>query len=316
MGVVFPLGKIRDRINNLRLYANNMNDRVIYSFIVDRHPKFAYQAWQLAASIVRHCKARPRDINIQITPGVADHVWSIFSDQGYSVRALTPFGDGTFCNKLAQIPNLTDTECGRIVLLDTDMVAVSDCRPLLTHDGVMAKVVDNANPKLNVLQDMIVAAGGADVSLMEVEVNTQLTVRGNANGGFYAMPRHLAARFNGEWQRWAKWIFDNDGILRAAGRMKNVDQISAALAFNLSGIPYAAAPSNLNYFLHMDGGHKYYDPGHDICFLHYHDVSMNAAGVIETKIALSPLEQDAVDAANRHIREGNHARLLRDYMNA
>ncbi len=293
-----------------------MADGVIYSFIVDQPPRFAYQAWHLAASIVRHCNARPCDINIQITPDVPDHVWSAFSDQGYSTRALIPFGDRTFCNKLAQLSNLEAVACERIVLLDTDMVAVADCRPLLTGTAIQAKVVDGANPRVEVLQDIIAAAGGGSYPLTEVEASDMLTVLGNANGGFYGVPKALAADFDREWRGWANWLFENDGILRAAGRMKNVDQVSAALAFTVSGVPYETAPSNLNYFLHMQRPHKYYDPGHDICFLHYHDVSLTPDGALAPQILLSPIEQDAVDRANRCIRECHDSRLLKDYADA
>lgn len=116
-----------------------------------------------------------------MTPSVPASVYQHFSDQGYSVRHLTPFGDEKFCNKLAQLPNLLGEACDIIVLLDTDMIAVADCRPLLVETGVQAKIVDFANPKLDILKDVIAAAGGEATDFVQVEGNDELTLLGNAN---------------------------------------------------------------------------------------------------------------------------------------
>ncbi len=129
-------------------------------------------------------------------------------------------------------------------------------------------------------------------------------MKGNANGGFYAIPRALVMQFSAEWRRWALWLLANDEPLRREGRLANVDQVSAALAFHISGIPWLAAPSNVNYFVHFAGKHRYLDRSLPIALIHYHDVSMNVVGLIEPPPTLNAAEAAAIAQANRQITQG------------
>jgi hypothetical protein len=290
-----------------------MPERILYSFIVDEHPKFAYQGWHLARSLILHCGAAPGDIAIQATPRVPGHVRDMFAAEGYSVRSLAYFGDGRWCNKLAQLPNLLDDPCGRIVLLDTDMIVVSDVRPFLGGDTVQAKIVDGPNPPLATLTAIFTQAGARPPATVVTDSGDGTTVSGNANGGFYAVPRALAGRFSAEWRKWAEFLLAHDNMLRQAGKASHVDQVSAALAFNLGNIPFAPAPSNVNYFVHYRAPRRYFDANRPISVIHYHDSTMSMDGTIAPAIDLLPMERTAVAAANRQIRDGFHNALFWDF---
>ncbi|MFG1426694.1 hypothetical protein [Roseixanthobacter glucoisosaccharinicivorans] len=293
-----------------------MSGRVIYSFIVDEHPKYAFQAWHLAKSLLRHGATNSSDVTIQITPRVSAEIGEIFRAQGYAVHPLEPFGDGKWCNKISQLPNIWDQACERFVLLDTDMIAVGDPRPLLQGDSIQAKVVDGPNPRLDTLLEILAAASGAPAPLMLTDATGDQTVVGNANGGFYGIPSGLARSFQTEWKRWALWLLDHSAPLRRDGKASHVDQVSAMLAFRVSGVPFSPAPSNLNYFVHLKPAPRHHRSQDPICLIHYHDISMNGAGEIAPPIALTPEERTAVETANRQMREDDHPHLRALYLAA
>jgi hypothetical protein len=290
-----------------------MSERILYSFVVDEHPRFAYQGWHLARSIQLHCGADARDIAIQTTRGVSGGVKAIFAGEGYTILELERFGDGKWCNKLAQLPNLLQASFDRFVLLDTDMILVSDLRPFLHGEAVQAKIVDGPNPPLDVLAEIFAQAGGCMPATVPTDAGDDETCAGNANGGVYAVPRGIAARFSDEWRKWAAYLLSHDEALRRAGKSHHIDQVSAALAFNLGGVPFVAAPSNVNYFVHFQARRRYFDANRPISILHYHDSSMSMDGSIAPPIALSPVERTAVTTANRQIREGFHNALFWDF---
>ena len=263
------------------------SEHIIYSFIIDEHPKYAYQGWLLAKSLQLHCEARAADIHIQVTPNVPTWVTNKFATAGYCVHQLERFGDGKYCNKASQLPNLSELSFDRIVLLDTDAIAVGDLRPFLGGDAVQAKIVDLPIPSLAVLNELYEAAGGTrEPELVATDAARDLTFLGNANGGFYAIPRTLVPGFSNEWRRWVQWLLANDLPLRKAGKLNHIDQIGFAFAVQISKIPINLAPSNVNYFIHFEGGHNYFDPRCPIALLHYHN-TMNVLGLLEVPYALT-----------------------------
>jgi len=290
-----------------------LTERVAYSFIVDQAPQFGHQAWLLANSIRLHCKAAPQDIHIQITSDVPHPIWKLFQSEGYSVHELKRFGDGRGCNKIAQLPNLLDHAFDRVVLLDTDMIAVSDLRPFLAGDCLQGKPVDLSRPSMAALDELFMQAGGVAPQQMYPESADEPTAVGNANGGFYALPRSLADVFCNSWRKWALWLMDNHEPLKREGRLANIDQVSAAMAVQLSGIPFEIAPSNINYFIHFLGKHRYYDPARPIALLHYHHMGMNADGLLEPPITLTPAEVNAIQTANKQIITCRNDILLNKY---
>ncbi len=287
-----------------------MTERVVYSFIVDQPAPFAHQAWSLAHSLILHCGAAPRDIALQLTPEVPAEIAAVFAAEGYRVHRISRFGDGKWCNKIMQAPNLFDEDCDRIVLLDTDMIAVGDLRPFLQGDRVQAKVVDCANPRLETLLELTASLGRDTPPQMRTDATNEPTIVGNANGGFYAIPRALVRPFHEAWRRWALWLFDHGAPLVRDGMTQHIDQVSAALAFCISGVPFSPAPSNVNYFLHFRADHSHFDPEQPISLLHYHQTAMNAAGELEPPMPLTPVEAAAVGVANRAIRERAQAEFL------
>src|SRR5262245_40894081 len=184
--------------------------RAVFSFILDEGPRFAYQGWHLAHSLVHFCGARPTDIHIQCTAKADAMARSAFDHAGFVTHTLNRFGDGKFCNKIGQIENLSGDHRDIIVLLDTDTIAVSDLTQWLSRDHVLAKIVDADNPPIADLRQIAIAAG---LSIPGVQCRTDSddgdTYVGNCNGGMYAIPARYANVISKEWKTWALWLLDN-----------------------------------------------------------------------------------------------------------
>ena len=241
--------------------------------------------------IVRHCEADAANIHVQVTSDLPMRVRKKFASAGYRVHQLERFGDGRYCNKASQLLNLAELSFDRIVLLDTDTIAVGDLRPFLGGDAVQGKIVDLPIPSLAALNELYDAAGGRLApELVVTDAASELTFLGNANGGFYAIPHALAVDFANEWQRWVQWLLINDRLLRKEGRLNHVDQIAVAFAVQISKIPFDLAPSNVNYFIHFEGRHSYFDPRCPIALIRYHN-TMNVLGLLEPPYKPNQIER-------------------------
>jgi hypothetical protein len=279
--------------------------RTIFSFIVDADPKFAYQGYHLARSLIQHSCNDPADIHIQFAREVPGTIREIFSKLRCSAHELERFGDGRYCNKIAQLANLKTYEFKQVVLLDTDTIALADLRPHLSADALLAKVADLANPSVTVLREIARRAGMRRLPpLISTDAGKGQTYLGNCNGGFYAIPKKLCLPVDTEWRRWASWLLGNVEPLKREGKETHVDQVAMWLAIHMADIPYQPAPSNLNYYVHFAGEHRNLDSRFNIALIHYHDCCLNALGQIEPHAKLQHAERHAIEGANKLIRQG------------
>ena len=275
---------------------------IAFSFVIDGNAKLAFGGYHLAHSLLAHCAEDPDLIHIQVTPEVSPRVRSVFAGLGCRVHEITRLGDGRYCNKIAQLENLQNIYSDQVVLLDTDTIAVADLRPFVAGRALQAKVVDWPNPSLAALEEIARRAGMRTLpGKIRIESGGGKTYVGNCNGGYYAIPRALIPLVSAEWRRWANWLLENDQPLRREGKQTHIDQVAMWLAIHIAGIPYVAAPSNVNYYVHFTGAHRYYDHARPIALLHYHGSSLNVLGQIEPSAHLTPLESEAVKRANAQI---------------
>jgi len=275
--------------------------RVLFSMVVDAAPVFTYRGYHLAKSILEHCGGDETAICVFVTPGVSEATRAVFSALGCKVAEVSPFGDGKYCNKLAQLSRLALEEFDLAVLLDTDMVLIEDIRPYLRTDALQAKTVDLPNPSLEALKEVGRLAGLASLPrVTSTDSGEGETFSGNCNGGFYAIPRHLFPVIASEWPKWAAWLFEHIDPLRREGKEMHVDQVSMWLTTQMNNLPFAPAPSNVNYYIHFKGSHSLRRPHAPICILHYHD-KLNVLGLIDSSFVEEKDELEAVEKANRQI---------------
>jgi hypothetical protein len=234
--------------------------RIVVSFIIDSDAVFAYTGWYLVHSILKHTALVPSDIHVQCTPEVPSGVVERFKDLGCHIHRLSRFGDGRYCNKLAQWENLRDQDINHVVFLDTDMVCTGDFTEFLPHNAIGGKVVDLANPELALLDHLFDRAGFCDrPPTIRVEASKDVTYRGNCNGGFYSVPSKFADVLFCAWRKQAEQLLADIDPLRAVGKDMHVDQISFCMALHETALPFVSLPSNVNYYLHFPGDHSTFD---------------------------------------------------------
>lgn len=287
--------------------------RISASFVVDSHAVFPYTAWHLAHSIMKHTALGASDIHVQFTPEVASHIVEHFRQLGCRTHRIARFGDGRYCNKLAQWENLRGEGIDHVVFLDTDMICVDDFTAFLSPMFVGGKVVDLANPELALLDLLFQRAGFVDrPPAINVEASDAQTYRGNCNGGFYSVPTKFADTLFEAWRRRALMLLADIEPLRAVGKENHVDQISFCMALHETDLPFQELPSNVNYYVHFPGVHAHFDQSQPLTLLHYHNSSLNVLGLLEPAGAIEPHEQAAVARANEQIGYNFESRLFWD----
>jgi hypothetical protein len=287
--------------------------RTIFSFIVDDDPIFIYEGWHLARSLIKHCGGDPTAIVVHCTPEVPDGGRSIFRDLGCRVRQIARFGDGRHCNKLNQLGNLDSFDFDRAVLLDTDMIAVSDLRPFLSDASILAKIVDAPNPPLATLAEIATLSNlPGSPTIAGTDNRSGETYIGNCNGGFYSIPKAYSQKLSIGWRHWALWLFDHIEPLQESGHVQHIDQVSFWLAVQHMGLPFEPAPSNVNYYVHMKGEHQYFDSRAPLALLHYHTSQLDVLGRIVAQPDANPMCADAAALANEQIAEGFDNRVFWD----
>jgi hypothetical protein len=285
--------------------APKLPTRTIFSFVVDAEPRFAHEGYHLARSLIQHSCNQPADINVQFTREVDVPTRDLFRELGCTLHDIERFGDGRFCNKIAQLANLHRLDFDHVVLLDTDMIAVADIRPFLGEQALVAKVVDIAEPSREVLEDIARAAGVRTLPpIGTADIEYVATFSGHCNAGFYGIPKALAEIVDRSWRHRAQWLIEHDEPLRRSGTLHRIDQVSMWLAIVLDRIPYRAAPSNVNYYVHTDSEHRYVDANAGIALIRYDEAKLNAFGKLEPQAQHNALERRAIEAANQQIGEG------------
>lgn len=278
-------------------------NRLAVSFIVDSDPIYAYMGWHLAHSLVSHGGLSWADIHVQCTADLPALTVESFRNLGCPTHPLTRFGDGRYCNKLAQWDNLRDVDADHFVLLDTDMICVGDFTYSLPPDAVAGKVVDLANPEVPLLATLFDRAGFSDrPDIVPVDASDDHTYRANCNGGFYSVPRQYAQPLFESWRLNALSLLADIEPLRAAGKEIHVDQIAFCMAIHETRLPFADLPSNVNYPLHQPGPCRFRQVDRPLALLHYHNFTLNVLGLLEPARDLDVGEIAAVTDANDQIR--------------
>lgn len=290
------------------------DERIAISFIVDRDPVFAYQGWHLAHSLMKHFDLSTSEIHVQFTPDVPREVIDEFRVLGCGIHQLHRFGDGRFCNKLAQWENLCGSDAEQFIFLDTDMICLENFGSWLPRQAVAGKVVDLDNPPLDLLDSIFEQVGFENrPPVVPVDSGDAMTYLGNCNGGLYSVSAQFAEQLFTAWKRHALNLIANIQSLREAGRENHVDQIAFCLAMHETKLPFCPLPSNVNYFVHFSGSHRYYDPKLPIALLHYHNQLLNVLGLLESPPGLEPHETAALSKSNCQIREHFNNRLFWDF---
>lgn len=237
-----------------------------YSYVVDCRPIYYFQAWNLVHSLIWKGLVLPEQIHVQCTPEVDPEFIKEVGKLGCQMSFIERFGDGKYCNKIAQLnhPAFHEYEC--MVLLDLDMIVLDRIDHLYKPESVCGKIFDFPNPDLNTLKALYDLAGFQTYpSICQVDCGQELTFSNNLNGGLYVIPGPLLNELHMRWAHWADFLLSKLDVLRSVGKEAHIDQVSFSMATHQLEIPIMHLPREYNYPAHDSIPNKGYPT-----VLHYH----------------------------------------------
>ncbi|MEL7409485.1 MAG: class I SAM-dependent methyltransferase, partial [Cyanobacteria bacterium J06558_2] len=288
--------KIRQRINSslANVFNQSLSKDFYYSCVVDATPLFYWQSWGLVNSLIQCAKVLPQQIYVHCTPEVDRAFLEQLKTLGINLKAIERFGDGKYCNKIAQLKTEELTRAKCVFLLDTDTIVLGQLTEVYTDNVIKGKIVDLANPQLSVLQEIFTQAGFSDhPAICSADYEADLTFANNFNGGFYAVPGNLIKHLGERWHYWALWLIENCSILKRINKQDHVDQISFAMASHELSLSVEQINRQFNYPLHLEEEKTGYPR-----VIHYHR-NISPTGMLEVTGEQDSEFSLAVEDANR-----------------
>ncbi len=147
----------------------------IYACVVDADARFHLDALRWFATATRMAKIPAADLMVHAISASSSDVLEYLSDQGVQVRTTDAFdAQSPTCNKISAAVALASTAIPNklYVLTDTDVALARD--PKQAHLGatVAAKVVDRANPPLDMFRDAF------ELARLELPRSFRVTMQG------------------------------------------------------------------------------------------------------------------------------------------
>jgi len=220
--------------------------RIVYSCIVDTHPKFRNQARIIIATLLS-VGVLPDDIIIHVAPDVPAETREAVAAMGVCIMELKPIAiGGGYFNKIAQLQMLGSVKASTYVLCDTDLAFLESLSAYAGSSVTWAKPVDAENPPLERLEAMRMRAGIRATPRIALTTSKRLpTYATNCNGGVYILPRRTLLKLFLPWQEYARLASMAQDLL---GRyVVSADQIGFALAMLYLEEDVAELPVELNF---------------------------------------------------------------------
>lgn len=248
------------------------------------------------ATAIEIARVAPARIHVHHVCPLPRDVAELCGAHGVATHDVEPL-DARFphANKIRQC--FTDFgKVRRVILTDVDVVFARPLPLERIHAPVAGKLVDLANPTVDVLDKIFRTAGLPAPAPVETcchrpdggKVPFQ-TFPGNFNGGLYIIERTCLQPLGRAWQRRALWLFENAELLE--GWRANADQISFCLVVNGLGFAQQQLDDSWNLPTHIpltDG---------DLPILLHHHAALDGHGCLA--VSDHPRIREAVAQINR-----------------
>jgi 2-polyprenyl-3-methyl-5-hydroxy-6-metoxy-1,4-benzoquinol methylase len=214
---------------------------IVYSCVIDRGAKFQHQARILLETLHRNAGVGYGRIYAHVTSQDLE-ICDWLRGKGVRVIPVARFGDGKYCNKIAQVDSARWFEGDYVFLLDCDLAFRASIEPAV--DGyarsVLGKPVDFPNPPIDLLEKALALAAIPDPGRTTTNLLGASTLRGNFNGGVLGLPVARLESFGELWKKWALHMLRSKDAVVSLGRFGvHVDQVSLAIALRESRLPYS-----------------------------------------------------------------------------
>lgn len=249
--------------------------RTVISCVVDGHPKFLMQAWNLVCSLMEtgDWPKAGVDLIIHHTTSVDASKLAMFAGLGAKLVQVEPWGSGkaAYCNKLRQLETPEVTNADVAILFDTDVVVARPLGALASSTKVRGKIVDYPNPPEEMWRDMLAGTAFEGRDFFEGRPSMRADARTpetNFNGGVYVLPREAMAVLKSFWPKWSNICLERGDRL---GKYEHhADQMGFALAMLDVGLDYELLSIGENFPLHFGAdAYRAVEPC-DISIIHYH----------------------------------------------
>lgn len=245
--------------------------KIAFSCAVDAKPRFEWQAFILAHSLLKNTGCEPSDIKIHCLPGVSQAFQLAMRKLGVGLIVIEPFEGHPYCNKIQQCFSSAFDGYDRVMLLDCDLYFTAP--PVFEADAVFsAKIVDLPNPPLAILEAVYRAAGmnQPEPSLVGCPIlDDELTLANNFNGGLYVIDRMLLAQLGAAWKEYAIWLLGHMDLLGDYGQ--HVDQVAMALALSRLQVQTKPLSARDNFPVHLEEGRILPLAQGGLNVIHYHN---------------------------------------------
>ena len=208
------------------------NENIVFSCVVDDKPIFRWQGDIFIKTLIHGASVEPESIYIHVVDADGAYVEKL-KKLGVNVEAVERWGDGKYCNKLAQFDNCRFRDSKYVFLCDCDLAFAGNVNSVadIHRDSIVGKVVDANNPPLEMLVDIF--------SRYELKIPRVVdavggkTFENNCNGGFLGIPSDCFYGFGRLWREYASQLLNDKEVLAMLGDKKHhVDQISFCMALN------------------------------------------------------------------------------------
>ena len=242
---------------------------VAFSCVMDKKPKYGYQAVVWASSLIHLAGRRPEELVVHAVDGGMRLFAAKLRGMGVQVVACKTHDARHLCsNKLAQMSSSALQHASHVVMMDCDTVAVEDLAPWVVGDRVRAKPVNTANPSYRHWVSIFKAAGLSHLPAWGRASHVpDTTYRNNVNGGVYIFPQRALHAARQVWPKWNRWLLDHPHVLGPACGF--TDQVSFGLTMEELNEEVDLLPVALNFSTHHALEHVP-DDNQSPLIIHYH----------------------------------------------
>jgi 2-polyprenyl-3-methyl-5-hydroxy-6-metoxy-1,4-benzoquinol methylase len=270
--------------------------KTYYSCVVDVNPKFHYQSWLLVHSLIEMANVSPQNIWIHYIVGVDVTFLEKLRSLGVQLKEIDSFGDGKYCNKIAQLSNESLKEADLVILMDTDMIVTQQISGEINFNCVSGKIVDYPNPEISVLNKIFSEAGIEEqLAPIKTDFSEDLTYAGNYNGGLYVIPKIYLGEIYTSWKKWALWLLETR-FLHDVDKGIHVDQVSFCMTVHEKKIPIEHLHKKYNFPTHID-----YFKDIEPAIIHYH-WELDATGLLKTDLNSTKEYRESIRKVNALIQ--------------
>jgi hypothetical protein len=277
------------------MYSGNS---IMYSCVVDAKPAIYHQVMVWTWTAIALAKIDPWQIVVHVIDGCDDRLKAELEQLDIEWVPVRRFPYGTpMCNKLVQLESEALLGRNRIVLSDCDLAWLAPIEAHLFTHQPRAKVVDFANPPIELLEPLVREAGFPNAAKGAVSIGGATTYHNNCNGGLMLVSGAWMRRVHEPWLRWLRWVEDRADQLGLYA--VHMFQISLLLAAEEIGESFGHLPLEYNFPTHTDQTASCPENG-SIRALHFHRMFDASGLLLSTGVARADA---AIADVNEVIRE-------------